>query len=482
MNRGNEHRTLNIQHRTSNSCHSRAGGNPDHIGSGWILAFAGMTRNWTLDGTRSMLNVRCSMFDVHPRAGYLYVAVMVVATLVGLVGLSAVSVARLNLRTTTRTVDSSSADFLAQSAVEHALAVIKNDTAWRTTYLNNTEYPSTPISLNGGTFTWKLVDPDSSLLDDDSDTVRIYGIGRQGSATSVQSVLLYPTETPLSCTEAAFHCAGNVTTVIYTDWTTDDKISSNGDVNASATGSSITGNASAAGTVTGNVSGTKTSGAGVRRMPGSSVFDFYKARGTWVDINALPLSNGKRMIEKQIVSPSTSPWGVTNSAGIYIIDCGGQNLEIRNSRILGTLVILNPGTSCLTSYAVHWDTVVANLPALLVAGNFAICHSASNLKEAELSTNFNPTAVPFEGNSDTDQTDEYLSEINGLVYSSGKLTVAALLSRTRVNGSTICTTMGSLSAATFNHKSVFTNFPPPGFASGSEMEIIPGTWRRDVLP
>jgi hypothetical protein len=418
----------------------------------------------------------------HPRAGYLYVAVMVTATLVGLVGLSAVSVARLNLRTTTRTVDSSSADFLAQSAVEHALAVLKNDPAWRTTYLNNTEYPSTPISLNGGTITWKLVDPDTSLFDDDSDTVRIYGIGRQGSATSVQSVQLYPTENPLSCTEAAFHCAGNVSLGLLINWTTDDEISTNGNLAADAYGTSLTGNAYAAGTITGSVSGTKTSGAAARRMPGSSVLDYYKARGTWVDINALPLASGKRMIEKTIVGPATTPWGATNSAGIYVIDCGGQNLEIKNSRILGTLVVLNPGTSCLTSSAVHWDTVVPNLPALLVDGNFLIEHSSSDLNEGDLSTNFNPDGTPYEDQVDSDTNDQYDSEINGLVYTSGKLTVLAAFSRAHVNGSVICNSSSCVSAATFNHKSVFQNFPPPGFASGSLMEIIPGTWRRDVLP
>lgn len=432
--------------------------------------------------TRSLLNVRCWMFNVPPRAGYLYVAVMITATLVGLVGLSAVSVARLNLRTTTRTADSSSADFLAQSAVEHALAVLQNDPAWRTTYQNNTEYPGTAISMNGGTVTWKLIDPDGSLLDDDSDTVRIYGIGRQDSATSVQSVQLYPTETPLSCTQAAFHCASSVSLSGSINWSTDDEISSNGSLAADASGTSITGNAYAAGSIVGSISGTQTSGAASRRMPGSSVFDFYKARGTWVDINALPVSNGKRVIEKAIISPTTSPWGLTNSAGIYVIDCGGQDLEIKNSRILGTLVLLNPGTGCLTSYAVHWDAAVSNLPALLVEGDFLICHSQSNLKESDHSTNFNPTGTPFDGEEDSDTTDEYASEINGILYTSAKLTVLAPFSVTHVNGSTICGSSSCISAATFNHKSVFTNFPPPGFASGSEMEVIPGTWRRDVLP
>ena len=105
-----------------------------------------------------------------------------------------------------------------------------------------------------------------------------------------------------------------------------------------------------------------------------------------------------------------------------------------------------------------------------------------NLKESDHSTNFNPTGTPFDGVEDSDTTDEYASEINGIVYTSAKLTVLAAFSRAHVNGSTICGSSSCISAATFNHKSVFTNYPPPGFAAGSEMEIIPGTWRRDVLP
>ncbi|MGZ0169614.1 MAG: hypothetical protein ACKVHE_08660 [Planctomycetales bacterium] len=267
------------------------------------------------------------MFNVHPRAGYLYVAVMVTATLVGLV---AVSVVRLNLRTTTRTGDSSSADFLAQSAVEHALAVLQNDPAWRTTYQNNTEYPGTAISMNGGTVTWKLIDVDASLNDDDSDTVRIYGIGRQGSATSVQSVQLYPTETPLSCTEAAFHCGSSINLGFTVNFNSDKSISSNGSIAATAFGASIGRNAYAAGSISGTVSGTSTSGAATRRLPGRSVFDFYTARGTWIDVGSLPVVSGKPTIDRAVLSPESNPFGSVNSVGIYVIDCQSQNVTIKN--------------------------------------------------------------------------------------------------------------------------------------------------------
>jgi hypothetical protein len=431
---------------------------------------------------RQSFNVECWKFDVQTRRGYLYVAVMVTATLVGLVGLSAVSVARLNLRTTTRTADSSSADFLAQSAVEHALAVLKNDPAWRTTYQDNTEYPGTPISMNGGTVTWKLIDADGSLLDDDSDTVRIYGIGRQGSATSVQSVQLYPTENPLSCTGAAFHCAGSITVGFTANFDTNKSISSNGSIAATAFGASIGGNAYAAGAITGNVSGTSTSGATPRRLPGSSVFDFYKARGTWINVASLPVVSGKPTIEKAVISPGSNPWGTVNSAGIYVIDCQNQSVTIKNSRIHGTLVLLNAGANSSIEGSVHWDAVVKNLPALLVQGNLKFGYHDSALDEATLSRNFNPAGSPYEGDSDSDTTDTYPSRIYGLVYVSGHLNLPADSLDSDVTGCVVCTTSAASSDAEFTHDVTFQNFPPPGFASGNVMEIIAGTWRRDVLP
>ena len=42
--------------------------------------------------------------------------------------------------------------------------------------------------MGSGTFTWKLVDDDGDLADDDSDPVTIYGIGRVGASTSVETV------------------------------------------------------------------------------------------------------------------------------------------------------------------------------------------------------------------------------------------------------------------------------------------------------
>lgn len=164
------------------------------------------------------------------------------------------------------------------------------------------------------------------------------------------------------------------------------------------------------------------------------------------------------------------------------MDCQGQNVRIRNLRIHGTLVLLNTGSSSSIEGSVHWDTAVANLPALLVQGGLRFGYSASALNESSLGTNFNPSGTPYEDNVDSDTNDEYPSRIFGLVYVSGNLDFPADSLDSDVTGSVVCTTASTNSDAEFTYDVTFQNFPPPGFAAGSEMEIIPGTWRRDVLP
>ena len=61
-----------------------------------------------------------------------------------------------------------------------------------------------------------------------------------------------------------------------------------------------------------------------------------------------------RFIYREVISPSLNPFGVsTNSEGIYWINCNGNKLIIERSRILGTLLIVNPGVgSCATAFCV----------------------------------------------------------------------------------------------------------------------------------
>src|SRR3954447_4992417 len=90
------------------------------------------------------------------RRGSIYAVVLAMAILVSLIGLSAVAVGRINLRSAAAGGDSASAELLALSAVEHGIAVVNSDSTWRSDYKN--EEPITAVKLGGGTFKWYLRD------------------------------------------------------------------------------------------------------------------------------------------------------------------------------------------------------------------------------------------------------------------------------------------------------------------------------------
>jgi hypothetical protein len=364
--------------------------------------------------------------------------------------------------------------------VEEAVHQLSNNSSWRTTFPINT--PSQQIALGNGYYTWSLKDSDGSLSDDDSDSVKVVGIGTVGRATVAESVTLYPTGSALSCLEVAFHCQGNLTLGGSTVFTTNQTVSSNGNIAAGAFLASIQGNAEAVGTITGSISGSQTAGVTSRRMPGSSVFDYYLDNGTYIDINSLPLIDGARTIEKTLVAPTVNPYGSTNFEGIYVINCAGQRIRIRNSRILGTLVLLNPAASSSLEGSLRWDAAVANYPALLVQGTMEVRFSSADLSEADAAANFNPTGVPYLGTQDVDSLDVYPSEINGLVYYSGNMNTPQDFVESRFRGAVICESVSALSYCRFNYRSLLKEHPAPGFSSGNPMVISPGSRKRETLP
>lgn len=143
------------------------------------------------------------------RRGSIYAVVLAMAILVSLIGLSAVAVGRINLRTAAAGGDAASAELLALSSIEHAAAVVNADSNWRSNYLH--DEPVGPVALGVGEFSWKLQDGTLDALwprdgvPDDTDgslsngfqPVRVVGTGRVGDARRAYSVVLIPSGTNL---------------------------------------------------------------------------------------------------------------------------------------------------------------------------------------------------------------------------------------------------------------------------------------------
>ena len=181
-------------------------------------------------------------------------------------------------------------------------------------------------------------------------------------------------------------------------------------------------------------------------------------------------------IYRSVLSPTSNPFGSgqTNADGIYVIDCQNNDVFVRESRIVGTLVLLNPGSaSKVLDGAVTWSPAHGNFPALLVDGDFNIEMNSDGLNESILDTNFNPAGRPFpfqETDSDTDKTDTFLSGINGLIYTTGNLTLGGT---TVIDGAVLSDgnlSMTSNVTATYS-PAPFLN-PPPGFTGAFRIRVI----------
>jgi hypothetical protein len=275
----------------------------------------------------------------------------------------------------------------------------------------------------------------------------------------------------MNCLNVALHVAGNLRHVGYTincpQW-----VSSNADIEGGG-GSNITGNAWAVGNINGSVSGIKDESEWPQRqMPQTTVWDYYLANGTPIAINSIP---GNK-IELAVLSAGNNPYGEENPQGIYVIDCANQALTICKSRIEATLVILNPAGGLVLDDVLCWDPPAANYPSLMVQGDLVMQWDGGIPLSESLGVNLNPDHSPYANATDGDMLDAYPGTIRGLVYVSGNLTTS---SACMMDGVTI---VGG--AATFNSTTTFaydakpSQYPPPGFAAGAVMRVIPKSWRR----
>jgi hypothetical protein len=143
-----------------------------------------------------------------------------------------------------------------------------------------------------------------------------------------------------------------------------------------------------------------------------------------------------RAIYRTVVSSGTNPFSVaSNSNGIYVLDCGGNDVTISDCMIVGTLVLRNTGTVRVGGGPIQWRPARPGLPALVVDGDLVLSFSRFGLTERELNVNLNPSNTPDEnGSFDSSMNDTYVPEIRGLIYASGDVTLAGDL---RINGTVI---------------------------------------------
>lgn len=125
----------------------------------------------------------------HHRRGSAYVLVLAVSMIVTVIGLSAITVTRIQRRTIEGTHDAHIARNYAISAIDLALLETDVDPSWRKTYTHDTWVADR--ALGRGTIKWKLVDTvDTDLDNGDDHGVKVLAWGMVGGTTQKASVLL----------------------------------------------------------------------------------------------------------------------------------------------------------------------------------------------------------------------------------------------------------------------------------------------------
>lgn len=205
----------------------------------------------------------------------------------------------------------------------------------------------------------------------------------------------------------------------------------------------------------------------------SSALDFM------IDDVSMREQGTNRCLDQVLLSPQQNPFGTTNDRGIYLIDMKGSRLVVKNSRIHGTLVIVDPAstTALGDGAALSMSAAEPGLPTLIVLNQQVYINpSEQGLVEDAVQVNFNPigAAYPSVG-SDDDMTDTFPSSIQGMIYSEGHLRIYNL----SIHGAIVA--HGDVDihdTFSMTYDSRFYRNPPPGFSGPEEIRLLLGSAKR----
>lgn len=361
----------------------------------------------------------------HRRIGSAYALILGVSAVLMVIGLAAVSVARVDTRSVSADNDWSESQTLALSAAEHALIRISTTENWRSQLSG-----SVSVAMGNGTMRWQVTDDaDGKLTDDAEDPVLIVASGEVGQSSYKLGLRCFIVGKPLEALSRSLCAGDDILLASGAQLTsTGGCVSANDTLLSSKWSSRVVGDVEAKKVYWKfNVTGYVSTNASAKDMPNSRVVEMYHELAT--DIS------GRTYIQHQVIGPGQNPWGSPNASGVYYLNAPSANVTIRDARLLGTLIVR---CNRLTiSGNVLMENFRKDMPVLIVDGDLTLDYESTGatLREQDEDTNFNPAGVPYEGGSDSDKSDGYPSEIRGLVHVRGDLT---LDSTALVRGAVVC--------------------------------------------
>lgn len=362
----------------------------------------------------------------------------------------------------------------AESAIRATLAHMRANANWRSATSGGSSNRS--MRIDSAEVEVTVSDPDGDLPSSSLDPVVISATATTTNAKRTVRVTTLPAIHPLGCMSFALASSGSVSFGALS--------TVNADVNLYSTAgfSAILANVNSNVYTSGSISGgsfrsTQLTGHPTQSFPSASVITDYASRATKITLSSLPSVLGTRSLTRTLLSPTANPFGNPDPLGRYVIDCANSNINIADLRVVGTLILLNPGSGSSISGSVNFEPANPGQPVLLVDKDFTINLSSSSLSENPLLStkyNYNPTGTPYPyltGAADADQADTYPSQINGLIFIRGDLTIqgTSRLGQVIVSGRT------SISGTLTLNPSTAEGTTPQGFYN-VQMTPAEGGW------
>lgn len=401
------------------------------------------------------------------RRGGAYVLVLVMAMILTTLGLSAHLIVQQRLKIQQLRSHASEADLIAMSAIDLAVHDGSSKTDWAASYSSAEILPE--IAIGGGTATVTYTDKSA----DPRGPKTVRAIAKRSEAVRMLEVDVDPLYDPLPLLSYSIAAATDVG-FDQADFYADSSVHCNGDISASS--SSITADVRANGSITGGTyNGSTNSSASSISLPTYANLSFYRTAGVTIPISDIPSDT----IERVVLSPSSNPYGPTHPDGVYVIDCAGRSLDIRDARIVGTLVLHQAGSGTRIRDTVSLEKGAAGYPVLIVDGPLEILLAKEDLDESDHGVNFNPVGSPSNGVEDSDQVDTYPTRISGLIYCNNSVSITAPL---ELAGLIVARQVRCYDWTLIVHDRSYYDNPPPGFGTVQGYRIVGGTWRRAVNP
>lgn len=368
---------------------------------------------------------------------------------------------------------------LADSGLEWALSSINQNSSWRTTLTNNTDVA--PIAFGPGTLCYRVIDSDGKLNDQPLDSCDLMVTATVGEAVHVWRCGLEPAGAAVNALNYSVASSNDINVGWFGTWSTDQSVATPGSVKTMPFYSYLTGNTYALGSITGLITGNQNSLSVTLEMPDAGALEFYRRNGSNLSAASLPLVSGERLISGALLTATNNTLGgELNAKGIYIIDGGGAALRIKDSRLQATVVVRN-ASSLQISGAVLWEAAQGNYPCLLADCPVTLDVQRDALRESTAGRNLNPASSPYRGQSDSNTSSSYPSQLRGLFFTT-KAVAVAYTAETEMVGCLLCNGISGTGKLFVNYRSVFANNPPPGFRKGPAMGIAQGTIRRVAAP